>query len=105
MKIDSIVSPDLSALNRAALDEIQRQIASAVAVRGRFAIALSGGHTPAKLYALWADQDRDSTPWNQVHLFWGDERYVPLNDPLSNYRMTREALISRVPIPAANVHP
>lgn len=105
MKMDAKVFPDLDALNRAALEDLLRVLDDAVAKRGRFAIALSGGHTPAKLYALWADQYRDKTPWDRVHLFWGDERFVPQDDPLSNYRMTREALISRVPIPAANVHP
>lgn len=105
MKMDAKVFPDLDALNRAALEDLLRVLDDAVAKRGRFAIALSGGHTPAKLYALWADQYRDKTPWDRVHLFWGDERFVPQNDPLSNYRMTQETLISRVPIPAANVHP
>ena len=64
-----------------------------------------GGHTPAKLYGLWAEKYKAQTPWDRVHLFWGDERYVPQDDPLSNYRMTRETLISHVPIPTANVHP
>jgi 6-phosphogluconolactonase len=59
------------------------------------------------MYALWAQNEkyRTETPWDHVHLFWGDERYVPADHPLSNYRMTRETLISHVPIPAANVHP
>lgn len=98
------VFPDIQALNSAVLEEINRQIAAAVSQRGRFAIALSGGHTPEQLYSLWANRDQSSTPWDRIHLFWGDERYVPADDPLSNFRMTREALISRVPIPAANVH-
>jgi 6-phosphogluconolactonase len=107
MKMDTRVFPDIEALSRGALEELQRILEDAVANRGRFAIALSGGHTPAKLYGLWAGAEKSNlkTPWEQVHLFWGDERYVPLDDPLSNYRMTRETLISRVPIPAANVHP
>lgn len=104
MKMAIRVFPDLPALNRAVLQEIDRLIAEAVSQRGRFAIALSGGHTPAELYALWANRDQSSTPWDRIHLFWGDERYVPSDDPLSNYRMTRETLISHVPIPAANVH-
>ncbi len=78
-----------------------------ISARGRFAIALSGGHTPAKLYTLWAHAEEYGvrTPWDRVHLFWGDERYVPHDDPASNYRMARETLISHVPIPSANVHP
>jgi len=105
MKMDARVFPDLDSLNNAALEEVLRVLDDAVAKRGRFAIALSGGHTPSKMYALWALKYREKTPWDRVHLFWGDERFVPGNDPLSNYRMTQEALINHVPIPAANVHP
>lgn len=92
-------------MSRAALHELLLVLDEAVTKRGRFAIALAGGHTPAKMYALWADQYLEKTPWDRVHFFWGDERFVPQDDLLSNYRMTREVLISRVPIPAANVHP
>jgi len=104
--MDARVFSDIDALSRAALDELLRIMGDAVAQRGRFAIALSGGRTPEKLYRLWAESERQNarTPWDKVHLFWGDERYVPKDDPLSNYRMTREALIAHVPIPPANVH-
>ncbi len=106
MRMNTKVFPDLDSLSRAAMDETLAIIRDAVAQRGRFAIALSGGHTPAKMYELWAATPyRDQTPWDCVHLFWGDERYVAQDDPLSNFRMTRETLISHVPIPAANVHP
>ena len=106
MKMDTRVFPDIDALNRAALDELLRVMGEAIRERGRFATALSGGHTPEKLYRLWAESERQKarTPWDKVHLFWGDERFVPKDDPLSNYRMTREALIAQVPIPTANVH-
>jgi 6-phosphogluconolactonase len=105
MKMDERIFPNLDALSRAALKELLRIVRDAVAQRGRCAIALSGGHTPAKMYALWAAEYSAETPWERVHLFWGDERYVLPDDPLSNFRMTKEALISRVPIPAENVHP
>jgi 6-phosphogluconolactonase len=107
MKMDTRVLPDLEAVSRAALEELLRVMREAIDERGRFAIALAGGHTPAKLYALWAHAESQgaNTPWDQVHLFWGDERYVPYTDPLSNYRMAGEALIAHVPIPAGNVHP
>lgn len=104
MKMDMRIFPDLPALNRAVLQVLDRLVADTVSRRGRFAIALSGGHTPAALYALWADHDRFSTPWGRIHLFWSDERFVPSDDPLSNYHMIRETLISHVPIPPANVH-
>ncbi len=107
MKMDQRVFDDLDALSRAALAELQRIAREAVRERGRFAIALAGGRTPAKLYSLWAQTDAKAAgaAWDRVHLFWGDERYVDHDDLLSNYRMTREALLSRVAIPAENVHP
>jgi 6-phosphogluconolactonase len=106
MKMDTRVFLDIDALSRGALDQLLRVMQDSIEQRGRFAIALSGGHTPAKLYALWAESERRApqTPWDRVHLFWGDERYVARLDPLSNYRMTQETLISHVPIPPANVH-
>jgi 6-phosphogluconolactonase len=106
MKMDTRVFPDLDALSRAALEELLRAMQDAVKQRGRFAIALAGGHTPAKLYALWAESANHGvkTPWDRVQLFWGDERFVPETSPLSNYRMTRETLIERAPIPPVNVH-
>jgi 6-phosphogluconolactonase len=107
MKLDVRVLPDLVSLSRAVLEETFPIIQEAVTKRGRFAIALSGGHTPGKMYSLWAqtEQYRNKTPWDRVHLFWSDERFVPADDPRSNYRMARETLISQVPIPAENVHP
>jgi 6-phosphogluconolactonase len=107
MIMDTQVSPDLDALSRAALAELLHTLRDAVKQRGRFAIALAGGKTPAKLYTLWAHAENHGvhTPWDKVHLFWGDERYVAANSPLRNYRMARETLIEQVPIPAANVHP
>jgi 6-phosphogluconolactonase len=71
-----------------------------------FAIALSGGSTPRRLYELLASQPyRGTLPWERVHWFWGDERFVPYDSPDSNYRMVRQAMLARVPVPAANVHP
>jgi 6-phosphogluconolactonase len=71
-----------------------------------FAVCLSGGSTPRRLYeALATPAMAVRFPWQRVHWFWGDERFVPHDDPESNYRMVREALLSRVPIPAENIHP
>jgi 6-phosphogluconolactonase len=70
-----------------------------------FALCLSGGSTPKRLYETLATPALASRfPWARTHLFWGDERFVPHNDPQSNYRMVREAMLSRVPLPAANIH-
>jgi 6-phosphogluconolactonase len=77
----------------------------AAASRDRLAISLSGGSTPRRLYQLLAQPPfRAAIPWDRVHWFWGDERFVPPDHPDSNYRMAREALLSHAPIPAANIH-
>ena len=77
----------------------------AIAKDGHFAVCLSGGSTPKRLYAHLAEPGlREKFPWSRTHWFWGDERFVPQDDALSNYRMTREALLSVAPIPAANIH-
>ena len=74
--------------------------------QGRFSIALSGGSTPKPLYRLLASPARAARiDWSRVHLFWGDERFVPHDHPDSNYLMVKEALIDHVPIPNENVHP
>jgi 6-phosphogluconolactonase len=78
----------------------------AVAKAGNFSVCLSGGSTPRLLYERLAGPGlRETFPWSRTHWFWGDERFVPQDDALSNYRMTREALLSAAPIPAQNVHP
>jgi 6-phosphogluconolactonase len=77
----------------------------ACATPGRFAIALSGGSTPKRLYQLLAASPlREAMPWDRVHLFWGDDRFVPWDDPNSNYAMAHDAMIAHVPIPPENVH-
>ena len=80
-------------------------INESVRSNGSFSIALAGGNTPRTLYRLLSSRFRDQIPWKNVHVFWGDERYVPLADPQSNYRMARETLLDAVPCPAENVHP
>ena len=107
MRMDARIFQDGDALSRAALEALLQILSDAVKERDRFAIALAGGHTPAKLYQMWAQAEKRGvrTPWERVHLFWGDERYVAQDDPASNYRMARESLIAHVPIPKGNVHP
>src|SRR5215471_13886068 len=78
---------------------------AARATTGPFRVSLSGGSTPKALYSLLAsDSFRDRFPWPRVHWYWGDERFVPYDHPESNYRMTREAMLSKAPVPPANVH-
>lgn len=78
----------------------------AAARSGRVALCLSGGATPRRLYELLgAAPRRERLPWPRIHCFWGDERFVPHDDPRSNFRMAHEALLRHVPIPADNIHP
>ncbi len=71
--------------------------------RAWVALVLSGGSTPRPVYARLAEAK--DLPWSRIHLFWGDERYVPHDDPRSNYRMAQKVLIRHVPVPPENVHP
>ena len=103
MTVRVVSDPD--ALARALADLIATKATAAIASRGQFTLALAGGNTPKAAYGLLAGEDfARRIDWSRVLLFWGDERCVPPDDPLSNYRMVREVLIERVPIPPANVH-
>lgn len=97
--MEAEILADGEALARRAAEEVAQQ---ANASADRFALCLSGGSTPKRAYEILAGL---SLPWDRVHLFWGDERFVPPDDQRSNYRMTRLALIDKVPIPPGNVHP
>lgn len=90
-------------LFQAAADEWIRAANEAVAQRGRFSIALSGGSTPKGLYTLIAANASSSVAWDKTFFFWGDERHVPPDDPQSNFRMAQENLLSKVPVPTANI--
>jgi 6-phosphogluconolactonase len=77
----------------------------ALTMRERFAVALSGGSTPRDLYQLLSTEEyASSIDWQKVHVFWGDERCVPLSDPENNAHMARETLLNHVPIPVSNIH-
>lgn len=99
---------DSPELNRAAADEFSRLARTAVSRNGRFAVALAGGSTPRSVYSLLASDDQanpaDRLPWEQIHIFFGDERHVSPDHADSNYRMASESLLSKVAIPQANVH-
>lgn len=96
------VLTDKPALVERAREIIVERIHQTIAVKDRFTIALSGGSTPKPLYASLAEE---SLPWSKIHVFWGDERYVPATDPDSNQLMARQAWLDKVEIPEANIHP
>lgn len=97
------VSPDPQALAQRVAEWMT---ATALASQGPFRVSLSGGSTPRTLYGLLAsDEFRGRFPWQRVSWYWGDERFVPYDHPESNYRMTREAMLSKAPVPPENIHP
>ncbi|MEO0376649.1 MAG: 6-phosphogluconolactonase [Cyanobacteria bacterium P01_A01_bin.17] len=96
------VLADASTLVQRAAELVVAEAQQAIAQRDRFTIALSGGNTPKPLYEQLAEKD---LPWSKVHIFWGDERYVPADHADSNAGMARKAWLDRVPLPAENIHP
>lgn len=99
------VVPDAASLATRAAEWLIEQIAHAVQRRGRAVIALSGGSTPRAVLACLAQPPwRDRIAWDTVHLFWGDDRFVAADDPASNARMAREALLDHVEMPASHVY-
>ncbi|HEY3187081.1 MAG TPA: 6-phosphogluconolactonase [Solirubrobacteraceae bacterium] len=98
------LSDDATALAEAAAESIVEAAAAAVADHGRFTIVLAGGGTPRATYMrLAAPPFAERMPWDRTSVFFGDERCVPADHPESNYRMANETLLSKVPIPSANV--
>ena len=96
------VLPDLAALIERSLSITLAKIQTAIESRGLCTVALSGGSTPKPLYEAIAAQQ---LPWDKIHVFWGDERYVPPDHPDSNQLMARRAWLDSVDIPAQNIHP
>jgi 6-phosphogluconolactonase len=101
MKTDIQVFPDLSALSAAAALLFVTTATQSVRERGQFLVAFSGGSTSMPLYRLLA---RELIDWTRVHIFWGDERLVPADDPENNYGQAREILLKHIPIPSENIH-
>jgi 6-phosphogluconolactonase len=96
---------DVEDLSRKAAEQFVAAARQAIDARARFSVALSGGSTPKGLYSVLATPEFvGQIDWAQVHLFWGDERCVPPDHPESNFRMVKDALLSRIAIPSENVH-
>lgn len=98
-----LVCADAGALAKAAAGWIVETFA---ALPGLITVSLAGGSTPKRLYETLASAEFAARmPWDRVHWFWGDERFVPPEDTRSNQSMVRGAMLDRVPVPAANIHP
>lgn len=90
------IFPEAGALTRRAAEEFLKSVAEAVAQKGSFTVALSGGSTPKALYSQLADEPlRSQIPWEKLHFFFGDERHAPPDGAESNFRMANEALFSK----------
>lgn len=103
--MDVSIFPDGGQLSVAAAEYIVRVAQESIATHGRFTLALSGGSTPRKLYAMLADEPyRSQIDWALTEIFWSDERSVPPDNAESNYLLAQEVMLSKLPIPASQIH-
>ena len=99
------VFPNAGGLAAALADLFCNVAETAQTERGGFYVALAGGTTPTAAYRLLAtDEYAERVSWDDVYVYFGDERCVKPGDPLSNYKNAFDALLSKVPIPAGNIH-
>lgn len=99
-----VVHDTLADAADAAAREIADAAASAVAQRGRFVLALSGGETPRPLFQLLARDYRAAMPWDRTEICFADERCVPPHNPASNFGLAWSTLLSHVPVPDERIH-
>jgi 6-phosphogluconolactonase len=105
IRMEVRVFPDLTALSRAAAEFFGALSKKAIAARGGFSIAISGGSTPLPLYTLLGSSPwRENIDWKHVHVFWADERCVPPDHRESNFKLADDTFIARAAIPDENIH-
>src|SRR5215831_9257580 len=99
------VSKDKEELSHYVADWIVDYIHKTLQLHHRFTIALSGGSTPKKLHSVLASPpSKNKIDWQRVHVFWGDERYVPITDERNNAKMAFDTLLDHVPVPKSQIH-
>jgi 6-phosphogluconolactonase len=99
------IYPDIDTLSQEAARYVVRVASESITTHGRFTLALAGGSTPKKLYGLLASEPyRDQIDWALTEIFWSDERCVPPDSEDSNYHLAQEVLLSKIPIPATQIH-
>lgn len=104
MAREIFVAENPDSLAREAAARFAEAAKTAIAAQGRFTVALSGGTTPRKLYDLLSQPPYSfAVDWSRVYIFFADERFLPPDDPESNFRLARETLLERVPIPQKNI--
>jgi len=106
MGLTVITEPSAADLARRGAAIFSRMAVHCVELRGCFVVALSGGATPRPMHRILSEAPYlTEMPWDRTHLFWADERCVPVNDPASNYAAARADFLGRVAVPEDQVHP
>ncbi len=99
------IYPDYDALSKATAEHVASVMNDAITARGKCIVALSGGETPKNVYAALASESlKRRVDWENVHIFFGDERMVPADDAQSNFGMVKRELFSNIKIPQKNIH-
>jgi 6-phosphogluconolactonase len=97
---------DTEALAHKCLDLFVASVEQTVQEKNVFHLAISGGKSPQRFFELLGSEQKAlSLPWDKIHLFWVDERYVPHDSPYSNYKLAADTFLTKVPIPKENIHP
>jgi len=104
MNFEIRIFKGMETLSRDAATIFVDQAATTIEERGRFLVVLNGGTTPNRLFQLLATDYRDKVDWSNTHVFWGDERCVPPDEPGSNFGQAMDAFLGSVQIPDPNIH-
>jgi 6-phosphogluconolactonase len=99
------ISKNIEELSHKVAEWMVKYIDGVLKKKDCLSIALTGGNTPKKLYSLLAtDEFKKKIDWQKLHVFWGDERFVPFNDERNNAKMTFDFLLNHVPVPKSQIH-
>ena len=100
-----VISKNIEELSQRVAEWMVDYIHKTLQLQDRFTLALSGGSTPKRLHLLLASaQFKNKIDWQKLHIFWGDERYVPFNDDRNNAKMAFDTLLDHVPVPKSQIH-
>jgi len=97
-KTDVFIYPDAQSLFNACAKDFASCAARAIAEKNNFTVVLSGGNTPKQFYSILVEQYVKRIEWNKIYFFFGDERYVPMDNQENNYHMTETSLFSKLPV-------
>ncbi len=101
-----IIEPDFTAMARKGVEIFAQVAKESVEIRGRFAVAISGGSTPRSMHSVLGQEPFSSNiPWEKTDIFWVDERCVPENDPASNFGLAKKDFLDKIPIAQNQIHP